>query len=123
MMRPEPSKETKRALDGIPAHVVQMPRDGAVADEETSSTDEEGGVCAVCLAGGVRRWRRGARAAVVRARVPQRVRRPVAAHAPRTAAMVRASKGTAAAALASCLSSPVGPTCFLQFWFLNEHHT
>lgn len=46
-MRPEPSEETKRALDGSPVHVVQMPRAGA--DEETSM-DEERGECAVCLA-------------------------------------------------------------------------
>lgn len=47
-VRPEPSEETKRALDGIPVHVVQMPpRDGGGggADEEGGSGD-----CAVCLA-------------------------------------------------------------------------
>uniref|UniRef100_A0A0E0EUA0 RING-type E3 ubiquitin transferase n=1 Tax=Oryza meridionalis TaxID=40149 RepID=A0A0E0EUA0_9ORYZ len=39
-VRPEPSEETKRALEGIPVHVVQMPpRDGG-----------GGGDCAVCLA-------------------------------------------------------------------------
>ncbi|EEC69152.1 hypothetical protein OsI_38091 [Oryza sativa Indica Group] len=56
-MRPEPSEETKRALDRSPVHVVQMPRAGA--DEETSSMDEERGsastggcsrapICPVC---------------------------------------------------------------------------
>uniref|UniRef100_A0A0E0M3W0 RING-type E3 ubiquitin transferase n=1 Tax=Oryza punctata TaxID=4537 RepID=A0A0E0M3W0_ORYPU len=51
-VRPEPSEETKRTLEGIPVHVVQMPmpRDGGGADDETSSSDEEGGECAVCLA-------------------------------------------------------------------------
>ncbi|KAF0924425.1 hypothetical protein E2562_010092 [Oryza meyeriana var. granulata] len=45
---PEPSEETKRALKGIPVHVVvHLARD---ADEETSSMEEGGGDCAVCLA-------------------------------------------------------------------------
>ncbi|EAY82870.1 hypothetical protein OsI_38083 [Oryza sativa Indica Group] len=55
-MRPEPSEETKRALDGSPVHVVQMPRAGA--DEETSMDEERGSastggcsrapICLVC---------------------------------------------------------------------------